>query len=57
MPSYDFKCPKCGKIKEENVSVADRNKVRIKCVKCGKIRKRVETYSVPFKMCSDISGY
>lgn len=34
MPMYDFKCPKCGHIEEELVSVNEKNIVELKCPKC-----------------------
>ncbi|MDE2058644.1 MAG: zinc ribbon domain-containing protein [candidate division NC10 bacterium] len=35
MPSYDFKCEKCGKKFSLTMSIKERETKRLKCPKCG----------------------
>ena len=35
MPTYDFKCPKCGKKFALTMGIKERETRRLKCPKCG----------------------
>jgi putative FmdB family regulatory protein len=35
MPTYEYRCQKCGHVFERNEHVADHEKSRPKCSKCG----------------------
>jgi putative FmdB family regulatory protein len=40
MPTYDYKCTKCGSVQEERHAMAESP--RIKCIKCkGKCKKDI----------------
>jgi putative FmdB family regulatory protein len=48
MPSYDYRCGKCGKRFEVTISVSDRDAGKVKCAKCGsrRVRQQVSGFSV-----------
>jgi putative FmdB family regulatory protein len=35
MPNYDFKCPSCGEVFEENLLISERDRDDVHCPKCG----------------------
>lgn len=42
MPTYDFKCPKCEKVKEISISYSARTP---KCDDCGKEMKKMYSFA------------
>ncbi len=35
MPNYDFQCPACGRVFEENLLIAERDRKDVACPDCG----------------------
>ncbi|MBD3336420.1 MAG: zinc ribbon domain-containing protein [Candidatus Eisenbacteria bacterium] len=48
MPSYDYKCEKCGRRFTKVLTVSERDRGKVKCPKCDstKVRQRVTGFSV-----------
>lgn len=37
MPNYDFRCPECGAVFEENLLISERDRDDVACPRCGHV--------------------
>ena len=46
MPTYQYRCEKCGEILEHGEHLAEHEKARLRCPKCGS--EAVQHHPTPF---------